>query len=146
MQTFLPYPDFTKSAQSLDYRRLGKQRVECSQIIKILDGTAPNARWRNHPAVKMWEGYLGALQNYTNIIITEWIIRGYNNTMSTYVLSEEPIKPWWFGDESFHRAMRARLIEKLPEFYLDKFGEQDKGFNDSKYFWPVNESKTFRII
>ncbi len=26
MQTFLPYPDFTKSAQCLDNKRLGKQR------------------------------------------------------------------------------------------------------------------------
>jgi len=142
----LPYESFVKSAQVLDYKRLGKQRVECCQIIRILDGTTPEARWRNHPAVKMWEGYLGALQNYTNIMITEWIIRGYNNSMSTYVLTEEPVKPWWLGNEDFHRAMRSRLIEKLPGFYLEQFGEVDKGFNDSKYFWPVNESKTFRII
>jgi hypothetical protein len=36
MQTFLPYPDFKKSLQTLDYRRLGKQRVEAYQIIRIL--------------------------------------------------------------------------------------------------------------
>ena len=35
MQTFLPYPDFVKSAQCLDYRRLGKQRVEAKQILEI---------------------------------------------------------------------------------------------------------------
>ena len=28
MQTFLPYKDFGKTAKCLDYRRLGKQRVE----------------------------------------------------------------------------------------------------------------------
>ena len=33
MQTFLPYPDFKKSLQTLDYRRLGKQRIEAYQII-----------------------------------------------------------------------------------------------------------------
>lgn len=37
MQTFLPYSDFTKSAQCLDNRRLGKQRVECLQILQTID-------------------------------------------------------------------------------------------------------------
>ena len=36
MQTFLPYPDFVKSALVLDYRRLGKQRVEARQILDII--------------------------------------------------------------------------------------------------------------
>lgn len=36
MQTFLPYPDFDKSAQSLDMMRLGKQRVETFQILQKL--------------------------------------------------------------------------------------------------------------
>lgn len=36
MQTFLPYPDFNKSAQCLDDKRLGKQRAECLQILKVL--------------------------------------------------------------------------------------------------------------
>jgi len=36
MNTFLPYPDFVKSAQCLDYRRLGKQRVEAWQIYLAL--------------------------------------------------------------------------------------------------------------
>jgi hypothetical protein len=36
MQTFLPYPDFAKSAAVLDNKRLGKQRVECLQILTAL--------------------------------------------------------------------------------------------------------------
>jgi len=36
MQTFLPYASFAKSAACLDNRRLGKQRVEAMQILKIL--------------------------------------------------------------------------------------------------------------
>ena len=35
MQTFLPYSSFTESAKILDWRRLGKQRVEGMQIIKV---------------------------------------------------------------------------------------------------------------
>ena len=34
MQTFLPYPDFARSARCLDNRRLGKQRVESYQILR----------------------------------------------------------------------------------------------------------------
>lgn len=36
MQTFLPYPDFNESARVLDDKRLGKQRVECLQILNVL--------------------------------------------------------------------------------------------------------------
>ena len=36
MQTFLPYPSFEQSARVLDNRRLGKQRVECLQILQAL--------------------------------------------------------------------------------------------------------------
>ncbi len=38
MQTFLPYESFEKSAQTLDWRRLGKQRVEGMQIINAITG------------------------------------------------------------------------------------------------------------
>lgn len=142
MQSFLPYSDFKKSAESLDYRRLGKQRVEAMQIYNCL--TTPT-RWKNHPAVKMWEGYNGALAEYHNAIITEWINRGYVNNMHYISYQDEYDYPWWLGNEDFHRAMRGRLIDKLPEFYLPKF-PNDQGFNNGKYLWPVNETKTFRII
>jgi hypothetical protein len=36
LQTFLPYPDFAASAQALDQRRLGKQRVEALQVLRAL--------------------------------------------------------------------------------------------------------------
>lgn len=39
MQTFLPYPSGRKSAKVLDNRRLGKQRVECLQILALLTDT-----------------------------------------------------------------------------------------------------------
>lgn len=38
MQTFLPYADFSMSAKCLDYRRLGKQRVEAMQILNAIRG------------------------------------------------------------------------------------------------------------
>jgi len=38
MQTFLPYPDFEASLRALDYRRLGKQRLEALQLIRAISG------------------------------------------------------------------------------------------------------------
>ena len=37
MQTFLPYPSFTRSLACLDNKRLGKQRVEAKQILMALE-------------------------------------------------------------------------------------------------------------
>ena len=53
----LPYTDFIKSAKCLDYKRLGKQRVEAKQILNILLGETTKTGWRNHPSVLMWYGY-----------------------------------------------------------------------------------------
>jgi hypothetical protein len=75
MQTFLPYRDFNSTAYCLDYRRLGKQRLETYQIIRVLTGLSTG--WANHPAVKMWKGYVPALKAYYNAIVFEWIERGY---------------------------------------------------------------------
>jgi len=75
MQTFLPFPDFQKSARILDNRRLGKQRVETLQILRAL--TYPNAAWRNHPAVKMWRNHRHALALYGVTICREWRSRGF---------------------------------------------------------------------
>ena len=59
-----------ESVKCLDYRRLGKQRVEAMQILKALGN--PSYGWQNHPAVKMWRGYEEALKFYMNMCILEW--------------------------------------------------------------------------
>ena len=143
MQTFLTYKVFSDTAKSLDYKRLGKQRVEAFQILKTL---SEGSRWINHPAVQMWKGHEECLKVYTNAMIAEWKSRGYKNNMEQYRINWDLYtEPWWLGNEDFHRAMRSRLIEKLPEFYLPLF-PKDKGFNDGKYLWPVIDSKTFKTI
>ena len=145
MQSFLPYSDFKKSFSVLDYKRLGKQRVETKQILNVLTGVQKTKGWMNHPAVLMWAGYEDALKLYHDYCIKEWVSRGYNNSMELFNQSENVLMPWWLGNENFHRAMRSRLIEKDKDFYLPKFPD-DEGFNDGKYFWPINETKTFKII
>jgi hypothetical protein len=109
MQTFLPYADFDKTSKCLDYRRLGKQRIETWQIYNILKqikckkgysehdyaiwnenikdftcincGRRKKLAWENHPIVKMWEGYEHALLWYGFIICYEWRKRGYKGQM-----------------------------------------------------------------
>ena len=147
MQTFLPYPSFGKSVEALDYRRLGKQRIEARQIYDLITGAKDN-NWKNHPAVKMWVGYADALAAYHDICILEWTKRGYKNNMPMLFNDDMTRKydmPWWFGNYNFHKAMRARLIEKDGSFYGGKFN-QDTGFNGGKYLWPVTETKKFVII
>lgn len=131
MQTFLPYPDFHRSAQSLDRQRLGKQRVECLQMLRALQ--TGSGGWANHVCTKMWAGYETALKCYSNAIIKQWVQRGYKNTMEVYFIPAEFEMPWWFGDERLHASHRAALLHKLPEWY-GQFGwvEEPK----LEYWWP----------
>ena len=132
MQTFLPYPDFAASLRALDYRRLGKQRVECVQLLNALRGKTKG--WANHPAAKMWRGYEPALEHYMNLAIKEWVSRGYNNTMPFAKVGSTPDLPEWFGDDAFHRAHQSNLLRKDPVYYGPKF----PGVPDNlPYIWPV---------
>jgi hypothetical protein len=134
MQTFMPYPDMEKSIQVLDYRRLGKQRVETFQVLNILLDRTPTKGWRNHPVTRMWTGYEEALKLYQNYTINEWISRGYKNTMKLEeVTLEDVVMPSWFGVESFHQSHRSNLLRKDYEYYSQFFNEP----SDLEYLWPV---------
>jgi len=130
MQTFLPYADFQKSMQVLDYRRLGKQRVEALQIYNALTGISTG--WRNHPATKMWAGYEDALADYMNAAIHEWVDRGYNNTMKIIPVGDYTMPPW-FGNPVFHLSHMSNLLRKFPKHYSRYFNVP----NDLPYYWPV---------
>jgi len=133
MQTFLPYPDFEKSASVLDYRRLGKQRVEAYQLITLIENNSNS--WRNHPARKMWEGYTDSLKVYLGVMISEWRRRGYVNNIIVPPFSDLPRKsPTFIGDERFHSSHRAALLFKDREHYL-AFNWQEEP--KLEYFWPV---------
>lgn len=131
MQTFLPLPSFVETAKVLDYRRLGKQRVEAMQVLNILRGHQNG--WSNHPAVKMWRGYDLALTQYINAMIDEWVLRGYKNNMHIYPRLESYLLPAWFGDQQFHASHRSNLLRKKPDFY-SKYGWSE--VNNLPYIWP----------
>ena len=134
MQTFLPYSNFKKTFNTLDYRRLGKQRVEAYQILNILLDRTNTKGWRNHPIVIMWCGYENALKLYLNLCITEWISRGYNNNMLLETIDGSIEYPEWLGRKEFHSSHRANLLRKDYNYY-SQFNWEDNP--DNPYVWYV---------
>lgn len=135
VNTFVPYWDASQIAKCLDYRRLGKQRVEAYQIWRIVTGKNTGKGWVNHPAVCAWRGYPCALAMYTNAMIQEWIDRGYKNTMEFLPHCKNPKFPWWWGSHHIMMSHRASLNRKMPEFYSFDVGEYAK-YN---YVWPKTQ-------
>jgi hypothetical protein len=146
MQTFLPYKSFKKSAKVLDWRRLGKQRVEGFQILNTLvakkEGITHIAGrkigWLNHPASLMWEGYENCLRLYVNTMIKEWINRKYKNTMQIYEIEQPVIYPEWLGTDDFHASHRSNLLRKDYDYY-SQFNWAEGP--DMEYVWPVKNIK-----
>ena len=139
VNTFVPYTDIHACAKALDYRRLGKQRVEAYQIWRCLKGFTSG--WRNHPVVKMWEGHTCFLAMYTNIMIDEWIERGYRNNMQKLPHCKNPRAPWWWGWEPIHLSHQASLNRKLSSFYTFDVGE----YALHGYVWPSKVPDEFRV-
>jgi hypothetical protein len=146
MQTFLPSPSFAESARVLDYRRLGKQRVECKQILAALGKTSGG--WVNHPATKMWRGYEWALASYAASICDEWRGRGYKDSLLPYFIDvmdrleedgvdprDPRVLPPWLGNDEVHASHRSNLLRKDPSFYA-KYNWQEPA--TLEYVWPVN--------
>lgn len=145
MQTFLPYESFTESAKSLDYRRLGKQRVEAWQILRNLVGLTGNkGGWSNHPAVLMWRGSEEQLTDYALTFCAEWIRQGYNDTLTAkindlrndyYSSSKWGLAvPEWLGDDRLHTSHKSNLIRKLPDYYGPMWPDIS---SELPYYWPV---------
>ena len=151
MQTFLPDPDFGRTALLLDRRRLGKQRVEALQVLRGL--TVPGYGWRRHPAVRMWVGYEEALVRYGLEICRVWRDQGHQDSCAASLVSglaahrPGPVRgqeelaaagelPPWLGDEAFHESHRSALVRKDPDVYAVLFpGVAD----DLPYVWPASD-------
>lgn len=141
MQTFLPYPSFIVSARVLDNKRLGKQRVECKQILKALRGEYDRpdqvGAWVNHPATKMWRGFEDALCVYGVSCCAVWRKRGYDDSLMQYFIAGctgGMSLPPWLGNEEFHASHRSNLLRKDPEWY-GQFGWAES--KNLPYVWPT---------
>jgi hypothetical protein len=143
VQTFLPYPDFARSARVLDRKRLGKQRVETLQVLRA--ATVPGYGWWGHPVTAMWSGHLPALVAYGRAVVDEWTARGGADSTGWQIREFAPEAwdrradgdvaepPPWLGDESFHRSHRSNLLRKDEEHYRALFPEDAAGLD---YVWP----------
>jgi hypothetical protein len=148
MQTFLPYPDFERSARALDTKRLGKQRVEAIQVVRAV--TREKYGWSNHPAARMWRGYEEALGRYGLTCCAVWSELGFADTCAltiatdlraagiTRIRSQADLAlagalPPWLGAEEFHRSHRSALVRKDPDHYRPLFPDDP---DDLPYVWP----------
>lgn len=149
MQTFLPYASFEESARVLDDRRLGKQRVECLQLLQVLLGRKLDTvlgtirfhpkGWVNHPAAKMWHGYEDGLAKYMESICMEWQKRGFKDSclfklQSLFPFYHDAKLPQWVGSEAVHASHRSNLLRKEPGWY-GRFGWSEP--HDLPYIWPA---------
>lgn len=132
MQTFLPYPDFIKSAKVLDNKRLNKQITEGYQILRAI--TDSTYGWQNHPIVNMWRGHEVALAEYINTVHGEYYLRTgkshksyelawayYRSYKITSAIIHPQDPPKWLGHKPFHLSHRLNLIRKDPELYGKAF-------------------------
>lgn len=130
-----------RSAEVLDHKRLGKQRVECKQILLAL--TDPSYGWQNHPAVRMWRGHEASLVEYTLTICNYWCSFGYKDTVLPWLheFSElkysrliESVPPPWLGDPDFHRSHQSNLVRKNPGHYRQFWPDVP---DNLPYIWPL---------
>ncbi len=149
MQTFVPYADFARTAQVLDTKRLGKQRVEVIQIVRAL--TVPGYAWASHPAVLMWKGFEEALGSYGLAMCEEWLGRGFGDTCAATITADleaagvtrlrdydsllaDGSLPPWLADDDVQRSHRSALVRKDPAHYSAVFPGVPP---DLPYVWPV---------
>jgi hypothetical protein len=161
MQTFVPLIGSADTARVLDRARLNKQALEGWQILMTLTELDPQGNhrtpkgWVNHPAVKMWRGYEGALTLYILSMVREWERRGYKSTiavkaLSTYIqaVKQRKIKhstqlPPWMKDSTYFRNIasshRTALLAKDYEWYSQFGWPEDTGVRPDSYdyIWPV---------
>ena len=140
MQTFVPATAYARCAEVLDRQRLGKQRVECLQIMNVITGASRSKGWQNHPACNMWRHNPLALLSYTWAICDEWTKRGYRDTClakTAIALGVDAVPlnlhPDWWGDPRIHASHRSNLLRKQPEHYRQYWPTEA---DDLEYHWP----------
>lgn len=157
MQTFLPCPDFRRSAKALDDGRLPNQVNECTAIYRALtEGTG--YRW--HPAARMWRGFEDALLLYRAVCVNGCVERGIARDFVELDATTEmldvldpanflawrygyitdsklmPVPPW-FGWEPFHEAHQAALVSKGVKGDADHYRRMFGDLEFRGYYWPV---------
>lgn len=166
MQVFLPEHTFAKCAEVLDTKRLVKQLLEGRQIMTVLAGESTSNGWKNHPAVKMFEGYEKTLYSYLRAIRDEMQTRGYKWEKNWEVIQgiyerhyQDELQgyPFWMQDkEMWNRVVithRGRLWEKDPAHYAQYEGEGHMFMNyvccpenGCTYYWVTHKTPVWHVF
>ena len=85
------------------------------------------------------------LKQYYNVFLDVCLNVHKINTKYKYLPTDNIVIPW-FNNDDFHNSHKARLLEKDYKFYSQSIGIEYLNFNNSKYWWPDNCTKTFKII
>jgi hypothetical protein len=164
VQTFVPLAthNYSEIAKTLDNRRLNKQALEGWQILMNLleldpQGEFRQARgWRNHPAVKMWDGHETELYTYIIAMTDEWVSRGYKTTIADKATRTMEVayqnalvyaesKPDWMTNQDEYEQVasshRKALLTKDYEWYSQFDWPEDTGTKpeDYTYVWPTSK-------
>ena len=111
-----------ETAMALDSRRLNKQIIECTQILKALSGETK--AWANHPVTKMYKDYQEWLKLYMHCLNAYRL----NNISAAKYLSNyaDTMRPQFHCQEYFNQ-MKRRLYTKNNEHYKQwkTLGESD---------------------
>lgn len=152
MQVFVPFPDIQKSVESLDPKRLGKQRVETWQILNAIGylergdlinpSTGRKRGWLTHPATLAWRNNVDFLNLYGEACCIEWARRGYvDNMRERFSYAPNPSPPAWWGNAEIHQSHRCRLLQKDFGYYFHFIFETKLplDFSTIDYVWPTTQ-------
>ena len=126
MQTFIALNDLTLCALALTVTkpRLGKQRVECKQIMLALTLPAGCYGWQHHTVTRAWAGHRGFLCLYAIEVCNAWKQQRkadgtpYADSLLPWFVdaalgitdpAEFQPPPWWGGEIHYnHRVLLGR--------------------------------------
>jgi DNA-binding CsgD family transcriptional regulator len=124
---YLPYPDFKKSVECLDNRRLTDQTTTIKSILEN--------NWTNHPVSLVWRYHRWQLCNFGLYSADGLRQRNIETDFDWFMHHREnlPVNsrtdmPYWFNNPKLHSAHRADLVKHSPELYTWD--------DNTPYFWP----------
>ena len=136
MITFLPYPDFQKSAQVLDRQRLGKQRLEAKQILEINLGVMLRDKYQCN---------LTRMQDETHIS-EEFIVKYWGENIAKVKFENHPAVRMWrtfepalalYGMTVCTEWKSRGYVDNLMGFFDSVFGRGDKYIEMPEWFGLV---------
>lgn len=86
---------------------INRTNIKSTQELRIV-----KLGYAHHPIVRQWFFYPDALKDYINAHIYAWIERGCLNTMKTYSVPQQYIRPMWTFDENVHTQHKKNLLQK----------------------------------